>query len=99
MTPALVVTAKGTLLEYRAVLRDASGNYSVSGSYGVVGDAAAPAGGGATGRSGDAAQTFNPATVPAYGMGNEAVPVNSGSNLEPTYSWLSALLNPADCDA
>ncbi|TCC38169.1 pullulanase-type alpha-1,6-glucosidase [Kribbella speibonae] len=38
--------AKGTLLEYRAVLRDASGNYSVSGSYGVVGDAAAPGGGG-----------------------------------------------------
>jgi pullulanase-type alpha-1,6-glucosidase len=37
---------KGTLLEYRAVLRDISGNYSVSGSYGVVGDAAAPGGGG-----------------------------------------------------
>ncbi|MET9272858.1 pullulanase-type alpha-1,6-glucosidase [Kribbella sp. NPDC003557] len=37
---------KGTLLEYRAVLRDVSGNYSVSGSYGVVGDAAAPGGGG-----------------------------------------------------
>ncbi len=33
--------AKGTLLEYRAVLKDASGNYSVSGSYGVVGDATA----------------------------------------------------------
>ncbi len=37
---------KGTLLEYRAVLKDASGNYSVSGSYGVVGDAPAPGGGG-----------------------------------------------------
>ncbi|MFI6825691.1 pullulanase-type alpha-1,6-glucosidase [Kribbella sp. NPDC050241] len=41
---------KGTLLEYRAVLRDVSGHYSVSGSYGVVGDAAAPGGsGGGTG--------------------------------------------------
>ncbi|MFF0271188.1 pullulanase-type alpha-1,6-glucosidase [Kribbella sp. NPDC004536] len=40
---------KGTLLEYRAVLRDTSGNYSVSGSYGVVGDAPAPGGGGSTG--------------------------------------------------
>ena len=37
---------KGTPLEYRAVLKDASGNYSVSGSYGVVGDAPAPGGGG-----------------------------------------------------
>ena len=37
---------KGTLLEYRAVLKDASGNYSVSGSYGIVGDAPPPGGGG-----------------------------------------------------
>ncbi|MEU4601801.1 pullulanase-type alpha-1,6-glucosidase [Kribbella sp. NPDC023972] len=37
---------KGTLLEYRAVLKDVSGNYSVSGSYGVVGDAPKPGGGG-----------------------------------------------------
>ncbi|MFI5708425.1 pullulanase-type alpha-1,6-glucosidase [Kribbella sp. NPDC051620] len=37
---------KGTLLEYRAVLKDASGNYSVSGSYGIVGDAPAPTPGG-----------------------------------------------------
>ncbi|WP_238165908.1 pullulanase-type alpha-1,6-glucosidase [Kribbella caucasensis] len=40
---------KGTLLEYRAVLKDASGNYSVSGSYGTVGDAPAPGGGGGGG--------------------------------------------------
>jgi len=40
---------KGTLVEYRAVLKDASGNYSVSGSYAVVGDAPAPGGGGGTG--------------------------------------------------
>ena len=37
---------KGTLVEYRAVLKDASGNYSVDGSYGVVGDAPASGGGG-----------------------------------------------------
>ncbi|MFB6725943.1 pullulanase-type alpha-1,6-glucosidase [Kribbella sp. NPDC056345] len=40
---------KGTLLEYRAVLRDSAGRYSVSGSYGVVGDAPKPGGGGETG--------------------------------------------------
>ncbi|TWD83363.1 pullulanase-type alpha-1,6-glucosidase [Kribbella amoyensis] len=40
---------KGTLLEYRAVLKDSSGNYSVSGSYGLVGDAPAPGGGGGGG--------------------------------------------------
>ncbi|WBQ08669.1 pullulanase-type alpha-1,6-glucosidase [Kribbella sp. CA-293567] len=40
---------KGTLLEYRAVLKDASGNYSVSGSYGIVGDAPPPSGGGGGG--------------------------------------------------
>ena len=40
--------AKGTLLEYRAVLKDASGNLSATSSYGVVGDPA-PAGGGGGG--------------------------------------------------
>ncbi|GAB3927422.1 hypothetical protein GCM10029976_023590 [Kribbella albertanoniae] len=40
---------KGTLLEYRSVLRDSAGRYSVSGSYGVVGDAPKPGGGGETG--------------------------------------------------
>ncbi|MET7281201.1 pullulanase-type alpha-1,6-glucosidase [Kribbella sp. NPDC005582] len=40
---------KGTLLEYRAVLRDSAGHYSVSGSYGVVGDAPKAGGGGDTG--------------------------------------------------
>ncbi|TDD57486.1 pullulanase-type alpha-1,6-glucosidase [Kribbella antibiotica] len=40
---------KGTLLEYRAVLRDSAGHYSVSGSYGVVGDAPKPGGSGETG--------------------------------------------------
>ncbi|MEU8227533.1 pullulanase-type alpha-1,6-glucosidase [Kribbella sp. NPDC048915] len=48
---------KGTLLEYRAVLRDISGNYSVSGSYGVVGDATPPGDGG--GPSGPVVQPAN----------------------------------------
>jgi pullulanase-type alpha-1,6-glucosidase len=30
--------AKGTLVEYRAVLRDSSGNYSATSTYGIVGD-------------------------------------------------------------
>ena len=38
--------AKGTLLEYRAVAKDISGNVSATSSYGIVGDPA-PSGGGA----------------------------------------------------
>jgi pullulanase-type alpha-1,6-glucosidase len=37
--------AKGTLLEYRAILKDNSGNVSVAGTYATVGDAPAPGGG------------------------------------------------------
>src|SRR5665647_2505896 len=43
--------AKGTLLEYRAITKDSSGNVSAASSYGVVGDPA-PAGGGGGGASG-----------------------------------------------
>ncbi len=38
--------AKGTLIEYRAVLKDHSGNLSVTGTSATVGDPAPPAGGG-----------------------------------------------------
>ncbi len=41
-------TPKGSLLEYRAVLRDSSGNLSVASSHATVGDPA-PSGGGDTG--------------------------------------------------
>jgi pullulanase-type alpha-1,6-glucosidase len=41
--------AKGTLLEYRAILKDSSGNVSATSSYGVVGDAQASGGGGGVG--------------------------------------------------
>ena len=41
--------AKGTLLEYRAILKDSSGNVSATSSYGTVGDPAPAGGGGGVG--------------------------------------------------
>lgn len=38
--------AEGTMLEYRVVLKDSSGNLSASSASGIVGDVPAPAGGG-----------------------------------------------------
>ncbi|GAA1512040.1 pullulanase-type alpha-1,6-glucosidase [Kribbella lupini] len=67
--------AKGTLLEYRAVLKDASGNYSVSGSYGVVGDPPAPGGGGGGGTG--------PVTQPA----NVSVPGDHNSEMGCPADW------------
>ncbi len=48
-------TLKGSLLEYRAVLRDSSGNLSVASSYATVGDPAS-SGGGSTGSTGPVTQ-------------------------------------------
>lgn len=67
--------AKGTLLEYRAVLKDASGNYSVSGSYGVVGDPPPPGGGGGGGNG--------PVTQPA----NVSVPGDHNSEMGCPADW------------
>jgi pullulanase-type alpha-1,6-glucosidase len=50
--------AKGTLLEYRAITKDNSGNVSAASSYGVVG-APAPAGGGGGGGVGPVTQPNN----------------------------------------
>ena len=50
--------AKGTLLEYRAITKDSSGNVSAASSYGVVGDPA-PAGGGGGGGVGPVTQPDN----------------------------------------
>jgi pullulanase-type alpha-1,6-glucosidase len=50
--------AKGTLLEYRAITRDNSGNVSAASSYGVVG-APAPAGTGGSGGVGPVTQPDN----------------------------------------
>ncbi|GAA1552074.1 hypothetical protein GCM10009789_02200 [Kribbella sancticallisti] len=66
---------KGTLLEYRAVLKDGSGNYSVSGSYGIVGDAPAPGGGGGGGT--------DPVAQPA----NVSVPGDHNSEMGCAADW------------
>ncbi|MHB8184928.1 MAG: pullulanase-type alpha-1,6-glucosidase [Dermatophilaceae bacterium] len=50
--------AKGTLLEYRAITKDSSGNVSAASSYGVVG-VPAPAGGGGGGGVGPVTQPNN----------------------------------------
>ncbi|GAA4348419.1 pullulanase-type alpha-1,6-glucosidase [Angustibacter luteus] len=50
--------AKGTMVEYRAVLKDSSGNYSATSTYGIVGDPA-PAGGGGGGGVGPVVQPDN----------------------------------------
>ncbi|MBC7561087.1 MAG: pullulanase-type alpha-1,6-glucosidase [Dermatophilaceae bacterium] len=50
--------AKGTLLEYRAITRDSSGNVSAASSYGVVGEPA-KSGGGGTGGVGPVTQPDN----------------------------------------
>jgi glycosidase len=49
---------KGTLLEYRAVAKDSSGNVSAASSYGIVGDAA-PGGGAGPGPVGPVTQPDN----------------------------------------
>ncbi|TQJ49608.1 pullulanase-type alpha-1,6-glucosidase [Phycicoccus sp. SLBN-51] len=51
--------AKGTLLEYRALVKDSSGNISATSSYGVVGDAAAGSSGGDGGGVGPVVQPAN----------------------------------------
>jgi hypothetical protein len=55
--------AKGTLVEYRAVVKDNAGHLSASSTFGVVGDAPKPAGGGV----GDVTQ---PAAVSVPGTAN-----------------------------
>jgi len=50
--------AKGTLLEYRTITKDSSGNVSAASSYGVVGEPA-PAGGGGGGGVGPVTQPDN----------------------------------------
>jgi len=48
--------AKGTLLEYRALVKDSSGNVSATSSYGIVGDPAAAGSGGGGGGVGPVVQ-------------------------------------------
>jgi pullulanase-type alpha-1,6-glucosidase len=67
--------AKGTLVEYRAVLRDSSGNYSATSTYGIVGD---PAPGG------DGGGGVGPVTQP----GAVSVPGSHNSEMGCTGDWL-----------
>ncbi|WP_350277141.1 pullulanase-type alpha-1,6-glucosidase [Kribbella sp. HUAS MG21] len=80
---------KGTLLEYRAVLRDIAGNYSVSGSYGVIGDA--PAAGGGGGGTGPVVQ---PANVSVPGDHNSEMGCPADWSPDCTQAQLS--LDPKD---
>ena len=66
--------AKGTLLEYRAITRDSSGNVSAASSYGVVG-VPAPAGGGGGG--------VGPVTQP----NNVSVPGSHNSEMGCAGDW------------
>ncbi len=58
----------GTLLEYRAVLEDASGNLSASSTYGVVGERSTPPGGG--GGDGPVGPVEQPGAVSVPGSHN-----------------------------
>lgn len=55
--------ARGTLLEYRALVKDSSGNVSATSSYGIVGDPASSGGGGDDGGVGPVVQP-NAVSVP-----------------------------------
>ena len=59
--------AKGTLLEYRALVKDSSGNVSATSSYGIVGD---PATGGSGGDGGGVGPVVQPASVSVPGDHN-----------------------------
>jgi pullulanase-type alpha-1,6-glucosidase len=67
--------AKGTLVEYRSVLRDSSGNYSATSTYGVVGDPAPATG---TGNGG-----VGPVTQP----GSVSVPGDHNSEMGCPADW------------
>lgn len=60
----------GTLIEYRAVLKDSSGNLSASSSYGVVGEASS---GGGDGGVGPVAPVEQPDAVSVPGSHNSAM--------------------------
>lgn len=80
---------KGTLLEYRSVLKDASGNYSVSGSYGVVGDPAPTGGGG-----GGTGPVVQPANVSVPGDHNSEM--GCSGDWQPDCDQAQLTLDPKD---
>ena len=67
--------AKGTLVEYRSVLKDSSGNHSATSTYGIVGDPA-PAGGGVDG--GGVGPVTQPSSVAVPGSHNSEMGCAAG---------------------
>ena len=83
---------KGSLLEYRAVLRDSSGNYSVASTYGTVGDPA-PATGGDTGGTGGGPVT-QPSAVSMPGSHNSEI--GCPGDWQPDCDQAQLALDPKD---
>ncbi len=81
---------KGTLVEYRAVLEDASGNYSVSGGTSVVGDAPATGGGG----GGGGGPVVQPANVSVPGDHNSEM--GCSGDWQPDCDQAQLTLDPKD---
>ena len=81
---------KGTMLEYRAVLKDASGNLSASSSYALVGDPAPAAGGGGGG--------VGPVTQPAAVSvpGNHNGEMGCPGDWQPDCAQAQLALDPKD---
>lgn len=83
--------AKGTLVEYRAVAKDFSGNISASSSYGIVGDAKATSGSADTGSVGPVAQ---PKAVSVPGTLNTEM--GCSSDWDPACDQAQLALDPTD---
>ena len=82
--------AKGTMVEYRAVLKDSSGNYSATSTYGIVGDPA-PAGGGGGGGVGPVVQPDN-VSVP----GDHNSEMGCAGDWDPACDQAQLTLDPHD---
>ena len=64
---------KGTLMEYRAVLKDHSGNYSIANGAATVGDPAPPPSGGGQGEGGSGEPVEQPDAVSVAGDFNSEI--------------------------
>ncbi|HSE10661.1 MAG TPA: pullulanase-type alpha-1,6-glucosidase, partial [Nocardioidaceae bacterium] len=82
---------KGTLVEYRAVLRDSSGNHSVSSTYATVGKPSSGGGGGDTGGGGPVTQ---PDAVSMPGSHNSEI--GCAGDWQPDCDQAQLSLDPKD---
>ena len=83
--------AKGTLLEYRALVKDSSGNVSATSSYGIVGD---PATGGSGGDGGGVGPVVQPAAVSVPGDHNSEM--GCGGDWDPACAQAQLALDAKD---